>query len=174
MALCFRVKERKIFVNLKENLLAEKCFSYERLLHYGSPNRKYVGWPGLLSWFPPDDEPVRRIRPARHFTKASWAKLILKIIGGNGSRIYLGLFLGNTAQFLKGQKGLACLSGLVLQCVLVCVCVCVGVGWQCFLILSCASYLLSVQQQVCSEPRAQTSNHEQERNQTLKHNYLAV
>lgn len=120
---------------------------------------------GLLSWFPPDDEPVRRIRPARCFTKASWAKLILKIIGGNGSRIYLGLPLGNRAQFLKGQKGLACLSGLVLQCVLV------WVGWQCFLILSCAAYLLSVQQQVCSEPRAQTSNHEQERKQTLTHDY---
>ncbi len=148
---------KNIFVNLKENLLAENAFLWT-IITLRFPQYEICGFGlGLLSWFPPDDEPVRRIRPARHFTKASWAKLILKIIGGNGSRIYLGLFLGNTAQFLKGQKGLACLSGLVLQCVLVCVCEWAGSAFlSCPVLLICWVY--SSRSAQSPEPKPPTMN----------------
>ncbi len=143
---------KKMSVYLKENLLAENVFLWT-IITLRFPQTEICGFGlGLWSWFPPDDEHVRRIRPARHFTKASWAKLIVEIIGGNGSMIYLGLLLGNTAQFLKGQKGFSLSVGSRSS---VCVCVCVrGLAVLSYLVLCC----LSVECTAAGLLRAQSPN----------------
>ncbi len=149
---------KKMSVYLKENLLAENVFLWT-IITLRFPQTEICGFGlGLWSWFPPDDEHVRRIRPARHFTKASWAKLIVEIIGGNGSMIYLGLLLGNTAQFLKGQKGFS-LSVGSRSSVCVCVCVC---AWAGSALLSCPVLLIcwvySSRSAQSPEPKPPTMN----------------